>query len=154
MFMANAAIGALLLHCILFWGPGIVSTFKSAKAGKFEDRHHAHMAKNYKEAPWWWYIGILVISFVLGLIVVLKEDVTLPAWAYVLALVFGIIIAPFVSVPHCSSAREEACLFIDYFVLTSCIPEHHSLREIWKWYRHQQPFEDAGRSPDSREAYR
>lgn len=41
------------------------------------------MAKNYKEAPWWWYVAVLVISFFLGLAVVLKEDVTLPAWGYV-----------------------------------------------------------------------
>lgn len=55
------------------------------------------MAKHYKEAPWWWYVAVLVISFILGLIVVLKEDIGLPAWAYVVSLVVGIIISPFVS---------------------------------------------------------
>lgn len=55
------------------------------------------MHKHYKEAPWWWYIIVLVISFVLGLIVVIKENVTLPVWAYIIALVMGTIIAPFVS---------------------------------------------------------
>jgi hypothetical protein len=55
------------------------------------------MAKHYKEAPWWWYAVILFVSFILGLIVVLKEKITLPAWAYVVALMVGIIIAPFVS---------------------------------------------------------
>lgn len=55
------------------------------------------MAKHYKETPWWWYIVVLVGSFILGLIVVLKENVNLPAWAYIVSLVVGIIIAPFVS---------------------------------------------------------
>jgi uncharacterized protein (DUF983 family) len=55
------------------------------------------MAKNYKEAPWWWYIAILVGSFILGLIVVIKENITLPIWAYVVSLVVGSIIAPVVS---------------------------------------------------------
>jgi len=55
------------------------------------------MAKNYKEAPWWWYIAILVGSFILGLIVVIKENITLPVWAYVVSLVVGSIIAPVVS---------------------------------------------------------
>lgn len=87
------------MHCIVFWGPSIVQTFKSAKAGKYEDRHHVHMAKNYKDAPWWWYIAVLVVSFILGLVVVLKENVTLPAWAYVVSLILGIVIAPFVSSP-------------------------------------------------------
>jgi hypothetical protein len=58
------------------------------------------MAKHYKEAPWWWYIGVLIISFVLGLIVVLKENIGLPAWAYVVSLIVGIIVSPFVSTPQ------------------------------------------------------
>lgn len=55
------------------------------------------MSKHYREAPWWWYILLLVGSFILGLVVVIKENLTLPAWAYVIALTVGIIIAPFVS---------------------------------------------------------
>lgn len=95
MLMANAAIGALIAHVILFWGGEIVRTFKSAKQGVYADRHHAHMVAHYKEAPWWWYIFILVFSFILGLIVVTKENVTLPVWAYIFALIFGMIITPF-----------------------------------------------------------
>ncbi|KAK3685233.1 OPT oligopeptide transporter [Podospora appendiculata] len=94
IFMANAAIGALVAHCALFWGGDIVRAFKSAKAGRYDDRHHAHMAKHYKETPWHWYVAVLVISFVLGLVVVLKENVTLPVWAYIVSLIMGIIIAP------------------------------------------------------------
>lgn len=56
------------------------------------------MAKHYKETPWWWYAFVLLFSFILGLVVVLKENVTLPAWAYVVSLIVGIIFAPFVSV--------------------------------------------------------
>jgi len=55
------------------------------------------MAKTYKEVQWWWYAFILAFSFVLGLVVVIKENITLPAWAYVVALLLGIFIAPFVS---------------------------------------------------------
>lgn len=90
-------IGALIVHCFLFWGKDIYQAFKKAREGRFDDRHHAHMAKHYKEAPWWWYVLLLVISFVLGLLVVLKEGITLPVWAYLVSLVVGIIISPFVS---------------------------------------------------------
>lgn len=55
------------------------------------------MADNYKEVPWYWYSAVLVVSFVLGLVVVLKENITLPAWAYIVSLLLGIAIAPFVS---------------------------------------------------------
>ncbi|THY68615.1 peptide transporter [Aureobasidium pullulans] len=95
MFMAKAAIGALIAHTILFWGGDIKKTYKSAREGRYDDRHHQHMAKNYKEVPWWWYMAVLVFSFVLGLIVVIKENITMPVWAYVVALISGIIVAPF-----------------------------------------------------------
>lgn len=90
-------IGALVMHCFLFWGGDIVRAYKSAKAGRYDDRHHAHMAKHYKETPWWWYIIVLVVSFVIGLVVVIKENITLPAWAYIVSLLLGIFIAPLVS---------------------------------------------------------
>ncbi|EMR62553.1 putative opt oligopeptide transporter protein [Eutypa lata UCREL1] len=94
LFMANAAVGALIAHCFLFWGGDIARAYKSARAGRYDDRHHAHMAKHYQETPWWWYVAILVISFILGLVVVLKENIALPAWAYVVSLLLGIFIAP------------------------------------------------------------
>lgn len=53
--------------------------------------------KKYKDTPWWWYVAIMVISFVFGLVVVLKSNVGLGAGGYVAALVIGAFIAPFVS---------------------------------------------------------
>ena len=57
------------------------------------------MTKHYKEAPWWWYVVVLVGSFILGLVVIVKENITLPAWAYIVSLLVGIFIAPMVSHP-------------------------------------------------------
>ncbi|CRG91734.1 Oligopeptide transporter 1 [Talaromyces islandicus] len=95
MFMANAAIGAMMAHCIFFWGRDVIKAYKSSRQGHFEDRHHQHMADNYKEAPAWWYVAVLVVSFVLGLVVVLKENITLSAWGYIVSLLLGILFAPF-----------------------------------------------------------
>jgi hypothetical protein len=97
LLMANAAIGALIVHCALFWGKDIVRAYRSAKSGRHDDRHHAHMMKHYKETPWWWYIILLVVSFVLGLIVVTTQNITLPAWAYIVSLLLGMFIAPLVT---------------------------------------------------------
>jgi hypothetical protein len=58
------------------------------------------MARNYKEVPWWWYMIVLIFSFILGLVVVLKENITMPVWAYIVSLIVGIIVAPFVSALH------------------------------------------------------
>lgn len=55
------------------------------------------MVKNYREVPHWWYLVLLVLSFVLGLVVVITQHISLPVWAYIVALLVGIIIAPLVS---------------------------------------------------------
>ncbi|KAJ5364810.1 OPT oligopeptide transporter [Penicillium cataractarum] len=84
--------------CSNFWGKEVRQAYKSAKEGRYDDRHHQHMAAHYKETSWWWYVLVLIGSFVLGLVVVLRENVTLPAWAYVVALLVGSIISPFSTV--------------------------------------------------------
>lgn len=79
------------------------------------------MHKNYREAPWWWYIAVLVVSFILGLIVVIKENVTLPVWGYVVALLIGTIIAPFVSC--------RAMLFPE--LIADQLLEHNPILSLW-----------------------
>jgi uncharacterized membrane protein len=108
------------MHVILFMGKDIYATYKSARKGVFNDRHHEHMVKHYKEAPWWWYVIVLVASFALGLIVVLKNNITLSAWAYVVALIVGCVIAPFVS-----------CHYIMDLSQPLTITEHYHLLEVW-----------------------
>ncbi|KAK6903319.1 hypothetical protein I203_108584 [Kwoniella mangroviensis CBS 8507] len=94
MIIGNAAIGGVITHCIIFWGKDIWTAIKNSRKGVFDDRHHNAM-KRYKEAPWYWYIPILVVAFILGLVVVIKEDITLSPGSYVTALVLGTVVAPF-----------------------------------------------------------
>ncbi|KAL1412167.1 hypothetical protein Q8F55_003176 [Vanrija albida] len=95
LLIGNAAIGALIGHIILFWGPDIVDTVRKLRRNEIDDPHHSIMAERYKEAPWWWYIGILIGAFVLGIIVVTVEHLTLPVWGYIVALLLGAFISPF-----------------------------------------------------------
>ena len=101
------------------------------------------MVEHYKEVPWWWYISVLVFSFVLGLIVVLKENITLPVWAYIVSLILGIVIAPFVS----TLIPQTLATWID---LTCMIIEYPTLLPLWKRHRHEQFVKDAGRLDASR----
>lgn len=89
------------------------------------------MAKNYKEVPTWWYLIVLVGSFVLGIAVVAKENLTLQVWGYVVALVVGIIIAPFVS-PSPSPSADILCI-----TMLTRVSEYYSLCSLWQWYCHQ-----------------
>src|SRR6187402_3022014 len=96
------------------------------------------MSKHYKETPWYWYMAVLVFSFVLGLVVVIKENITLPVWGYIVALLVGIIIAPFVSISTYRSCQQSK--------LSDSLVEHHSLFSFRQWYRHEQPVENVGGS--------
>ncbi|KAF9010131.1 oligopeptide transporter [Cyathus striatus] len=91
---ANLAIGGLIAHVILFWGPDTITAFKLAYGRSQPDPHYQAM-KKYKEAPWWWYVILLVLSFFAGLIVVFKGETTLPWWSFIVALIFGAFITPF-----------------------------------------------------------
>jgi len=84
------------------------------------------MAK-YKEAPWWWYVATLVIAFVFGIVVVTKENINLPVWAFIVALVLGVIISPFVS---------------DSELLKLTVPEHDAVLALRKRHRHKLTHED------------
>ena len=87
-------IGALIAHAFLFWGGDVYKSLKESRARNYTDRHQQAMAK-YKEASWTWYLAILVVSFFLGLVVVIKEDITLPWWGYLVALLLGTVVSPF-----------------------------------------------------------
>ncbi|KAF8230326.1 oligopeptide transporter [Tricholoma matsutake] len=91
---SNLAIGGLIAHVVLFWGPYARNSFNLARAKIQPDRHYQVMQK-YKEVPWWWYTIVLALSFIAGLIVVIKGQTTLPWWSYIIALMIGTFITPF-----------------------------------------------------------
>ncbi|KAK7917608.1 peptide transporter [Apiospora marii] len=122
LFIANAAIGALIMHCILFWGKDIVRAYKSARKGEYNDPHHTHMASRYKETPWWWYVAVLVISFVLGLVVVIKENITLPVWAFIVSLLVGSIVAPFSTLLYSRYGNGIATNNLSKMIAGLCLP--------------------------------
>ncbi|KAG6328511.1 hypothetical protein ID866_10578 [Astraeus odoratus] len=90
----NLAIGGLFAHCICFWGPYLRETLKNARTGMQPDPHWKAMQK-YKEASFWWYICLLIISFISGLIVILKGQTTLSLYSFIVALLLGSFVTPF-----------------------------------------------------------
>ena len=133
MLMANAAIGALIMHVIVFWGGDIVRTIKNARKGKYNDPHHEHMALHYKDAPWWWFAVVLVVSFILGIVVVTTQNVTLPVWAYVFSLILGSIITPFVSWSQRQSGRHA----LERQFTNIGQTEQYPICQIWKRHCYQ-----------------
>ncbi len=95
MMMRNAAIGALVMHVVLFWGRFVLTSLKQSRDRTQPDRHFKAMQSMYGEAPHWWYLILLAISLVLGLIVVLTQETTMTWYTFLVALVVGIVVAPF-----------------------------------------------------------
>ncbi|KAF0326925.1 hypothetical protein GQ607_005689 [Colletotrichum asianum] len=92
---AMAAIGALITHISLFYGPLIKRSLIQAWKKTETDPHYKVMQENYKDVPMWWYLAILLVGFFTGLGAVIKGHTTLDAWAYVCAILLGCIVAPF-----------------------------------------------------------
>jgi hypothetical protein len=61
----SLAIGGLFMHCIIFWGPYVVTSFKHARDKTQPDPHWVVMQK-YNEVPWWWYVLLLALAFFAG----------------------------------------------------------------------------------------
>jgi OPT family oligopeptide transporter len=93
-FTQNVAIGALIVHVILFWGKDMLVAAKQARSKTQPDPHYQAM-KKYKEVPMWWYYASFALAFLAGLIVTLRGETTLKPGPYIVALLLGIIIAPF-----------------------------------------------------------
>ncbi|EGO04039.1 hypothetical protein SERLA73DRAFT_102396 [Serpula lacrymans var. lacrymans S7.3] len=91
---ANLSIGGLIAHCVFFWGPYVKESFQQSRTRTQPDPHWKAMQK-YNECPWWWYLILLGLAFVAGLIVVFKGQTTLPWWSFLVALVLGAFVTPF-----------------------------------------------------------
>lgn len=92
---AMAAIGGLIMHISLFYGPKIKQSLVQAWKKEQTDPHYKVMEQNYKDVPMWWYGIVLLIGFFLGLGAIYVGNTTLDPWAYVVAILLGCIVAPF-----------------------------------------------------------
>ena len=70
---------------MFFWGPYVVQSYKQARSRSQPDPHYQvsvlnaartdHsfmldlkvMIRNYKEVPWYWYFGLLILAFFAGM---------------------------------------------------------------------------------------
>ena len=75
---------AMLVHTALYHGKSIL---KGIRKGKIEsDDIHATMMRKYKEVPDWWYLAMLVVSFIAAVIAMEVYKIGLPIWALLIAL--------------------------------------------------------------------
>ncbi|CAN8326030.1 unnamed protein product [Cochlearia groenlandica] len=88
--LSFGSLTATISHVALFDGKFIWGMWMKAKSttkDKFGDVHTRTMKKNYKEVPQWWFVSVLVVSFVLALYAIegFGKQLQLPWWGLVLA---------------------------------------------------------------------
>ncbi|KAE8207966.1 hypothetical protein CF335_g757, partial [Tilletia laevis] len=79
-----ATASALFTHTFLYHGSAIVAGIRYGKVE--EDDIHAKHMRVYREAPQWWYMVVLVVTFVVAVIMVEIYDTGLPVWGLLLSM--------------------------------------------------------------------
>ncbi|KAF9002895.1 peptide transporter MTD1 [Cyathus striatus] len=92
---ANMAIGATIMHVILWYGKDIIEVIKKYRAGETYDPHLAKM-KVYQEVPMWWYIAVFVASFAMAMATIYTGKSGLPWWGLIVGIIMSAIFLPFV----------------------------------------------------------
>jgi len=88
------SLNSFSILLVLFFSRSIWTAIKQAWSKTQPDPHWQAMQK-YKEVPHWWYGLLFFLAFTTGLIVCAKGDTTLPIYAYVVAIILGVFMAPF-----------------------------------------------------------
>ncbi|KAF8147837.1 peptide transporter MTD1 [Crassisporium funariophilum] len=92
---ANLAIGATIMHVLLWYGKDIIEVIRKYRAGENYDPHLAKM-KVYPEVPMWWYMAVFAASFSMAMATIYTGHSGLPWWGLIVALIIAAIFLPFV----------------------------------------------------------
>ncbi|KAH8114070.1 peptide transporter MTD1 [Phellopilus nigrolimitatus] len=92
---ANLAIGATIMHVIIWYGRDILDVIKKERSGEVVDPHRAKM-KVYAEVPMWWYGAVFVGSFAMAMATIYTSGSNLPWWGLIIGVILSAIFLPFV----------------------------------------------------------
>jgi OPT oligopeptide transporter protein len=105
--LSFASIPAVVIHCILYHGKDIKARFMKSRTEPLDI--HGKLYARYKDAPAWWFVVMLVISLILGILSVVITPLIdqMPVWSFLFSLLIsflfiiplGIIFAITVSQP-------------------------------------------------------
>ncbi|THH13998.1 hypothetical protein EW146_g6285 [Bondarzewia mesenterica] len=94
LLVSNLALGACLVHVILWHWPEISGAFKFTQLRNMKevDDPHYNEMKKYKPVPHWWFIFILAAAFAAAQATNYKGNSGLPWWALIVLLIMCFIL--------------------------------------------------------------
>ncbi len=87
--LSFAALLAAIVHTIVNHRSELWYRFRTAS--KQEPDVHLRLMSKYREAPDWWYLALFVVAFCFGLATILGFSSQLPAWAYIISIMLGLV---------------------------------------------------------------
>ncbi|TFK38745.1 small oligopeptide transporter [Crucibulum laeve] len=85
--LSFASITATLMHALLYFRKQIWT--QSRRSLSEQPDIHARLMSRYPQVPEWWYLGIFLSMFTLGIISIEVWPTQMPVWAFILALIIA-----------------------------------------------------------------
>ncbi|CAN0915796.1 Oligopeptide transporter 5 [Linum grandiflorum] len=89
-----AAFMATLVHVALFDGKKMLKRTSTGMKDQFTDVHTRIMKRNYEVVPQWWFLAIMVVSFVLSFLATqgFNRQLQLPWWGLILSCAIAFVV--------------------------------------------------------------
>ncbi|EKM57186.1 uncharacterized protein PHACADRAFT_254776 [Phanerochaete carnosa HHB-10118-sp] len=94
-------IGAALTHFLLWHGKTVYQIIRDSRTKETDDPHYQKM-KIYKEVPWYWYMGMFVVTVAMALATCYTAKSQLPWWGLFIALIFCTLFIPIIGTLYCT----------------------------------------------------
>lgn len=91
LFFGYASFISAFISIALFAGPKLIQVAKTLiSRGKREDKDKLNkLMEPYKDVPLWWYLTLFLICFTTNMVLIFKQQLYLPWWTFIVALLFG-----------------------------------------------------------------
>ncbi|KAG2180274.1 hypothetical protein INT43_004063 [Umbelopsis isabellina] len=91
LFFGYASFISAFVSIALFAGPKLINVAKTLiDRGKRQDKDKLNkLMAPYKDVPLWWYLTLFLICFTTNMVLIFKQQLYLPWWTFLVALLFG-----------------------------------------------------------------
>lgn len=130
--LSFAAVAAVVVHCVLYYGKQIRTQFKLAR--KQEDDVHMKLMKKYRDAEDWWYGALFVVMIGLSFVVVCAWPTGFPAWAYVVCMVIPLVWTIPIGIIQAITNIQLGLNVLTEFIIGYMLPGHPLAMMMFKNY--------------------
>ena len=110
---SNLAIGATIVHVILWYGKDVLQVIRNERTGKKIDPHRSKMLV-YPEVPAWWYAAVFIGSLAMAMATIYTGHSTLPWWGLIVGIILSILFLPFIATVYAITGKSS---FLHLFFL-------------------------------------